>query len=119
MNDLLTFWTPETTFSLIFTVIFIGGGIWFNRSFWPWITSYLNRKLDLEHQRELAHVELELENERRWREVTTSMIKTVTDFKVELVALRTVIEQLNKQNEMIYRMFARLNEERNSEHSTG
>lgn len=47
---LLEIFKPDFVFSLTFFVAFIGFGVFFSKSFWPWFKSYLDRKLECDYQ---------------------------------------------------------------------
>ena len=66
----LDIFKPDFVFSLAFFIGFIGFGVFFSRQFWPWLKSYLDKKLEYDYQ--IAH--------QRW-EVIKSLGEDLGDMK--------------------------------------
>lgn len=70
----------------------------------------MEHKVDLEHQRELVRIEADAENERKWHDVSEKMTEALVELKSEVSGFREALMAMSTQNEMIYKMFAKINE---------
>lgn len=73
MADALAVFKPEFVFSLAFFIGFVGFGLFFNGSVWPWLQSYLDKAQALDGARQVRY---------------DKMLDVIGDFKTELGAFR-------------------------------
>ena len=71
--DFLPFFKPEFVFSLSFFIGFIGFGVFFSRSVWPWFQSYMNKAQEIDAGRQARY---------------DRMLDIIAEFKTELGAFR-------------------------------
>lgn len=73
MADALAVFKPEFVFSLAFFIGFVGFGLFFNGSVWPWLQSYLDKAQEIDGARQARY---------------DRMLDVIGDFKIELGAFR-------------------------------
>ena len=73
MADALAVFKPEFVFSLAFFIGFVGFGLFFNGSVWPWLQSYLDKAQAIDGARQDRY---------------DKMLDVIGDFKTELGAFR-------------------------------
>ena len=71
--DFLPFFKPEFVFSLSFFIGFVGFGIFFSRSVWPWVQHYMDNAQDIDAGRQARY---------------DKMLDIIAEFKTELGAFR-------------------------------
>lgn len=88
MEAILKQYNPEFAFGFLFYIVVLGTGLWFYRSFWPWLSKYLEKKTDLIHQRELIEIEANAEAEKRWHNISERMVQALIEVKEEMTTFR-------------------------------
>jgi hypothetical protein len=73
MIELVKFFQPEIVFSLTFFIGFIGFGLFFNNSVWPWFKGYMDKAQDMDAARQARY---------------DKMLDVIAEFKTELGAFR-------------------------------
>jgi hypothetical protein len=73
MADALAVFKPEFVFSLAFFIGFVGFGLFFNGSVWPWLQNYLDKNQEIDSARQARY---------------DRMLDVIGDFKIELGAFR-------------------------------
>ena len=73
MAEALAIFKPEFVFSLAFFIGFVGFGLFFNGSVWPWLQGYLDKAQEIDGQRQARY---------------DKMLDVIAEFKVELGAFR-------------------------------
>ena len=91
MEDVLSLYDQQAVVTLIFFLGFVGFGLWFNRSGWPWLTKYWERRQELQHSIEEKRLECEAESDRRWQETTERMSENFAKLTGELEGFRSTM----------------------------
>lgn len=73
MADALAVFKPEFVFSLAFFIGFVGFGLFFNGSVWPWLQGYLDKAQAIDGARQARY---------------DKMLDVIGEFKTELGAFR-------------------------------
>lgn len=73
MAEALAIFKPEFVFSLAFFIGFVGFGLFFNGSVWPWLQGYLDKAQEIDGARQARY---------------DKMLDVIGDFKTELGAFR-------------------------------
>ncbi len=73
----LELFQAEVVFSVCFFLGFIGFGVWFARSGWPWLTSYWEKRQELAHILEKQRAGAESQNDANWRQTADRMASAV------------------------------------------
>jgi hypothetical protein len=73
MAEVLSMYKPDFVFSLSFFVGFVGFGVFFSQSVWPWLQSYLDKAQSIDGARQARY---------------DRMLDVIGEFKTELGAFR-------------------------------